>query len=168
MLVINSGVWGRVWCPFYVRIVMLKKGRSVDLRPKIINHRGTRFISHLSGCLFWLSICPRSGVNCLYIWNARHFFAQSAHWAPFVFVYFSRVQASMGLYRGKRAIFFNEDLCVFFFIFNGNAVPFRADILFRFLFIVWLFHVLFIGASRMVSRLFHDGAKRLQVEKERP
>ncbi|AIZ61586.1 nucleoside-diphosphate sugar epimerase/dehydratase [Bacillus safensis] len=71
-------------------------------------------------------------------------------------------------YTGVRELFSLMKTFVCSFLFSMTMLYlFVQTWPFRFLFIVWLFHILFIGASRMASRLFHDGAKRLQAEKER-
>lgn len=85
-----------------------------------------------------------------------------------LFSYIFHVYKQVWAYTGVRELFSLMKTFVCSFLFSMAILYlFVQTWPFRFLFIVWLFHVLFIGASRMASRLLHDGAKRLQVEKER-
>ncbi|WP_353854521.1 nucleoside-diphosphate sugar epimerase/dehydratase [Bacillus sp. Bos-x628] len=85
-----------------------------------------------------------------------------------LFAHIFHVYKQVWAYTGIRELFSLMKTFIFSFLFSISMLYLFVQTLpFRLLFIIWIFHVLFIGASRMASRLFHDGAKRLQEEKER-
>ncbi|MGE6630130.1 polysaccharide biosynthesis protein [Bacillus sp. NPDC077027] len=115
---------------------------------------GFQFVQEAALTVYTFEMLTISSLSLLV---GHHFFAHIFH-----------VYKQVWAYTGVRELFSLMKTFICSMLFSMSMLLIFVQTLpFRFLFIVWLFHVLLIGASRMASRLFQFGAKRMQEERER-
>ena len=97
----------------------LKRGRSVDLRPKIINHRSTRFISHLSCRLFGFQFVQEAALT-VYTFEMLAISSLSLLIGHHLFACIFHVYKQVWAYTGVRELFslMKTFVCSFLFFFT--------------------------------------------------